>query len=387
MTSWITKLLALGLAAAATIAAGAQPVIVGAVVSQSGAQASLAADYRKALLLWRDEVNAAGGLLGRPVELRLLDDGSHAVRAGPLYAELIRDHKADLLIGPYGSAATLLAAAEAERSRRVMVNGAGAASTVHKRSPQYVFQSAIPYSAYGEGVLELARSAGCRQLFILANDNAAAAEMAGAAHAAARSQGFSAGQAETYSGGTAGFTVALEKARAAGADCWIAFGGARDAAEMVKTFKKAGYAPRLFFASGSTRRNFIELVGQDAEFTLGVMEYDARFATPGNAQFARAFAARWSARPGRAAAEGYAAATVLAEAVRRAGALDQHKLRSALAALEIDTVLGAYRVNPANGAQVGMKPAVTQIVEGRPQIVSSATLQPYPRWNERRLLK
>ena len=126
MTSWITSLFVLAAGLAPAFAQDS-PVAVGAVISQTGMQAHLAADYQKALLLWQDEVNAAGGLLGRPVELRLLDDGSQAVRAGALYAELIRD-KADLLIGPFGSAATLLALGQAERSRRVLINGAGPAS-------------------------------------------------------------------------------------------------------------------------------------------------------------------------------------------------------------------------------------------------------------------
>jgi branched-chain amino acid transport system substrate-binding protein len=79
MTGSITRFLVLCVAAlplARAQDAPLLPVVVGAVVSQSGPHADLAADYRKALLLWQDEVNAAGGLLGRRVELRLLDDGS-----------------------------------------------------------------------------------------------------------------------------------------------------------------------------------------------------------------------------------------------------------------------------------------------------------------------
>src|SRR5882672_8169171 len=112
----VKYLFSLFLLVAAFDASSQQPLVVGAVVSETGVHAKLAADYRKALLLWQDEVNAAGGLLGRPVELRLLDDGSEAVRAGALYRDLIAD-KADALIGPYGSAATLMASAEAENAR------------------------------------------------------------------------------------------------------------------------------------------------------------------------------------------------------------------------------------------------------------------------------
>src|SRR5829696_3435996 len=120
MTSWITSFL---LFAFAVLAQAQGAIVVGAVVSKTGQHADLAAGYAKGIQLWEAEINGAGGLLGRPVELRMLDDGSDAVRAGELYRQLIREARADVLIGPYGSAATRVAAAEAERERKLMVNG------------------------------------------------------------------------------------------------------------------------------------------------------------------------------------------------------------------------------------------------------------------------
>lgn len=370
----------------------ASPLIIGAVVSETGAHAGLAAGYRKALLLWRDEVNAAGGLLGRQVELRLLDDASEAIKAGRLYQQLIGD-KADALIGPYGTAATLVAAAEAETARRVLINGAGWSREVHKRSPRFVFQSAIPYDAYGAGVLEIARDAGHKKLFILARDEPAAREMAAGTLAAALKLGFSASEVGVYGSGADDFALLVARARAEQADAWIAFGEPRDAAEMVKSFKRLKYAPQLFLARGTASPKFVEAVGQDAEFSLGTLEYDPRFTTPGNASFVKAFTAKWSAPPGAAAAEGYAAASVLAAGLRSAGSADPNKLRAALAALTTATVLGDFKVDPATGEQLATRPAVTQILKGRAEIVWPRALEtarpvlPYPQWSERRLLK
>jgi branched-chain amino acid transport system substrate-binding protein len=353
------------------------------VVSQTGAHAELAADYAKGLELWRDEVNAAGGLLGRRLELRLLDDASQAVRAGPLYARLIREEKADLLVGPYGSAATLVAAAEAERARRVMVNGAAPAAAVHSRGPRYLFQTAIPYAAYGAGALEIAAGAGYRRLFILARDDAASREMAQGTHTAAAHE-FVVSDIALYKPGTLDFAAQVAKARAVGAQAWIAFGDVRDAAEMVKTFKRLNYAPQLFFARGASHPRFIALVGQDAEFSLGAVDYDPRVGAQARS-FAKAFAAKWTLPPTLAAAEGYAAGTVLAAAVRSAGTLDQEKLRAALAELKLTTVLGEYQVARENGAQIGAKPVVVQIRRGRPEL--GTPLLPYPQWNERTLIR
>lgn len=391
MTSWITSLSLIASLWGASAVAG-NPIVVGAVVSTTGAQAAAAEGYRRALLLWEEEVNAAGGLLGRRVEVRLRDDRSQAVRARAEYEKLVEE-KADALIGPYGSAATLMGAAVAERARRVMVNGGGPARTVHKRAPQYLFQSAVPYAAYGAGVLELARSAGLERLLILGREDPRSRDMAEATAELARAQGFAAVEMISYPGGNADFEPQVKLARAAGMQAWIAFGEVREAADMVRTFKRLDYAPQLLYARAAAEPAFVELLGQDAEFSLGALEYDARLATPGNEAFARAYAARWSEPAGLAAAQGYAAATVLAAAVREAGSLEPQKLRAALARLETGTVLGPYRVDPANGSQAAMRAPVAQILRGRPTVVwpreleAANALLPYPQWGERSLLK
>src|SRR5262249_52421329 len=56
-----------------------------------------------ALELWRDDVNAKGGLLGRPVELVYYDDQSSPSNVPALYTKLITVDKVDLLLGPYAT--------------------------------------------------------------------------------------------------------------------------------------------------------------------------------------------------------------------------------------------------------------------------------------------
>jgi branched-chain amino acid transport system substrate-binding protein len=379
MTSWITRfafLCVVGCANAQT------PIIVGAVITQTGAQAPDAEGYRAGLRVWEDEVNAAGGLLGRKVELRLLDDGSNAIRNGALYEQLIQDEHADLLIGPFGTAATLLAAAVAERSRRVMINGAGPGGNVHKRLPRYVFQTGIPYKAYGPVLRELLQREGISRLYILARDDTASKEMAESLRA------LTSGEIEIYGSDVLDFTPLVKKAQALNAEAWIAFGGTRDAADMVRTFHRLNYAPRLFFARAASDPKFPQLVGQDAEFTLTSIEYDARLATPGNDQFVKAFTAKWNGAPDKAAADGYAAGTVLAAAVRQAGTLDQERLRRALGAIEVDTVLGRQKMNPAGGDQMAARPALAQIFGGRPApLPKDERSAPYPAWSERKVIR
>ena len=294
--------------ASAQAPAVAPPVIVGAVVSETGILAGLAADYRRALILWHEELNRAGGLLKRRVALRLLDDGSDAKRSGELYAQLIRE-KADLLIGPFGSAATLTASAQAESARRVLINGAGPSLAVHQRSPRYLFQTTISNAAYGVGVLEIVKAQGFSSATILARNDHTAREIADATRDRALKQGLKVAAFQVYAGGTENFATHVEKGRA---DAWIVFGEVRDTADILRTLRKVGYAPGLFFARSADDLRLIALVGQDAEYALATQEYDPKFRTQGNEQFAAAYAARWSAQPSFAAAQGYAAGTVLA---------------------------------------------------------------------------
>jgi branched-chain amino acid transport system substrate-binding protein len=217
--------------------------------------------------------------------------------------------------------------------------------------------------------------------------------MGDAVQAQARKLGIGRVELEVYAGGTADFLPQLYRAMGVNADAWIAFGDARDGADMLKTLKRHGYVPRIFYLRGSIDPHFISLVGQDAEFILGSKEYDARFPTAGNAKFVQAFSAKWSAPPGPLAAAAYAAGSVLAAAVRRAGTVDAQKLRGVLASLEVETVLGPYRVDPASGAQVGMKPVLMQIVKGRPQpvwpwpLAGDRALAPFVSWTERQRLR
>ena len=91
------------LALAPAVFAQGKPVVIGAALAQTGFIADLALGMRNGLLLWQTQVNAAGGLLGRQVELKLYDDASEALRSTALYELLIKDDGAELLIGPFGS--------------------------------------------------------------------------------------------------------------------------------------------------------------------------------------------------------------------------------------------------------------------------------------------
>ena len=79
------------------------PIKIGLSLALTGAGASPSKVINTALDIWRDDVNAKGGLLGRPVELVIYDDQSTPANVPGIYTKLITGDKVDLLLGPYGT--------------------------------------------------------------------------------------------------------------------------------------------------------------------------------------------------------------------------------------------------------------------------------------------
>ena len=84
-------------------ARAAEPIKIGFSMALTGSVAQNGKQLIIALELWRDDVNAHGGLLGRPVELVYYDDQSNPGNVPGIYTKLITVDKVDLLLGPYAT--------------------------------------------------------------------------------------------------------------------------------------------------------------------------------------------------------------------------------------------------------------------------------------------
>jgi branched-chain amino acid transport system substrate-binding protein len=79
------------------------PIRIGVGLALTGAGAAPSKVIQTSLELWRDDVNAKGGILGRPVQLVIYDDQSTPANVPNVYTKLITVDKVDLLLGPYGT--------------------------------------------------------------------------------------------------------------------------------------------------------------------------------------------------------------------------------------------------------------------------------------------
>src|SRR5258706_515012 len=99
----VLKLLLAALGALSFAAAAQQPIKIGIGIAQTGGLSVGGKPALLALQMWRDDVNAKGGLLGRKVELISYDDQTNPALVPGIYTKLLDIDKVDLIIAPYGT--------------------------------------------------------------------------------------------------------------------------------------------------------------------------------------------------------------------------------------------------------------------------------------------
>src|SRR3954453_9602967 len=94
---------AAGLALAASPASAPEPIRIGFAMSPTGPNAGAGKRFLGGREIWRDEVNAKGGLLGRPVEFVYYDDQSNPSLVPGIYSKLLDADKVDLVVSPFAT--------------------------------------------------------------------------------------------------------------------------------------------------------------------------------------------------------------------------------------------------------------------------------------------
>jgi branched-chain amino acid transport system substrate-binding protein len=158
MRSHRAQLLSVGAAAAlaASLAAGCSsgssatggsakpPILIGASLSLTGDFSADGQAYERGYELWEHDVNASGGILGRKVQLVILNDNSSPTQVDTNYTDLITVHHVDLTFGPFSSLLTAPAAEVAHRYGFAFVEGAGGATLVFSEKLPNVFDVSLP---------------------------------------------------------------------------------------------------------------------------------------------------------------------------------------------------------------------------------------------------
>jgi branched-chain amino acid transport system substrate-binding protein len=368
MKTWLASI-ALAAVAAATPALAQDTIRIGIATSQTGNLADSSNHFWRGIELWRDKTNAAGGLLGKKVEFVVYDDRSDAATSARLYERLITSDKVDLLVSTIGSAQAATATAVAEKHHRVMINGGGASESIQLRGFKYIFQTAARISNYVDGIEPLMKAYKVKSMAFISRDYGAARDMDKVLKGMAQRNGVNVVQDEYFPAGNVDFSSQIAKARQSKPELWVSVGYPNEAIEMARQFKATNYTPKIFVHNGVAQEDFIKAAGKDGEGAMGMSLYEPSLKTAGNAEFVRDFKAKYGYEPGYYSSFGYNSVYVLGEAVKKAGSLDQEKLREVLTTMKLDTIMGKHEVDPKTGMQVGIRGLLVQIQNGKREIV------------------
>ena len=131
-----------------TNSAGSAPITIGASLSLTGSRSADGQAFQKGYELWVRDVNAAGGIMGRQVELTILNDASSPNQVVTNYQTLINTDHVDLTFGPFSSLLTGPASVVAARNGYAFIEGAGGApgvfETPQNEADHNVFDVSLP---------------------------------------------------------------------------------------------------------------------------------------------------------------------------------------------------------------------------------------------------
>jgi branched-chain amino acid transport system substrate-binding protein len=145
----VGALATLGVAACSTAASGTQsgphaPIIVGATEPLTGQFSAEGTASLRGLQLWASDVNEIGGLLGRPVRLKILNDDSNPRTVTKDYNKLITQDHVNLTVAPFSSLLAVEAAKVASRYHFALPDGSAAAPGVYSLGNPWVFGITTP---------------------------------------------------------------------------------------------------------------------------------------------------------------------------------------------------------------------------------------------------
>jgi branched-chain amino acid transport system substrate-binding protein len=133
-------------------AANKTPIIIGASLSLTGDFSTDGLAFQKGYQLWESTVNAAGGIMGRTVQLKILNDNSDPNQVQTNYQTLINSDHVDLLFGPFSSLLTTPSDSVAARAGYALVEGAGGTEAVFtnpaNEADKNVFDVSLPVRDY-----------------------------------------------------------------------------------------------------------------------------------------------------------------------------------------------------------------------------------------------
>lgn len=290
--------------------------------------------YAEGLEMAVDEVNAGGGVLGRPLRLVREDDGE-SVDGGRLVAQrLAADPDVVAVIGHLNSHVSIPASDIYERGGLLMLTPASTAPELTRRGHRRVFRSVHDDEDVGRQMVDLAADQGWRKVYVVYVRTSYGEGLATAFEAAAVDGHVSVVGREAYGADGSGLDALVRDIRqtreARGVDAVFLAGVPPEAGAVIAALRRGGVGAPVFGGEALDTVELVESAGGAAEGVYVASVFHPDDPRPESQAFRRAFEARYGQAPDSWAARGYEAVRVLAQAMEAAGSAAPDAVAAAL---------------------------------------------------------
>lgn len=328
------------------------PIKIGMSMAQTG---GLAGGGKASLLgieVWRDDVNARGGLLGRKVELVVYDDKSSASETPAIYSKLLDVDKVDILFAPYATVPTA-PLMPLVKQRGMLLMGNFSFQVNSKVGHDMWFNNAPwgPADSWASSFLDLGQKAGGKSIALLAADQEFAQNLAKTAREVATKLGMQVVFDQAYPPSTVEFSGILRALKAAKPDIVYVASYPPDSAGILRGVNEIGVGDNVkLFGGGMVGLQFGAVMENLGSLLNGVVNYNTWLPEPSMYNDGtKAFFETYTKRAVEAKVDplgyylapyGYASGQMIEQAVKAVGSLDQKALAKYLRENTHKTIVG-----------------------------------------------
>jgi branched-chain amino acid transport system substrate-binding protein len=338
----------------ASAARAAEPITIGFGMALTGGLAAAGKTALLAMQIWQDDVNAKGGLMGRPVKLVYYDDQSTPPTVPGIYTKLLDVDKVDLIVSGYGTNMIAPAMPVAIQHDRLFLGLFGLAVNSEFHYPKYFSMLPTgpdPKHAFSEPFFKvvMAKEPKPKTLAIVAADAEYPKNASEGARETAKSLGLKIVYDKSYPPSTADYSPIVHAVQAADPEVVFVASYPPDSVGMVRAATEIGLKTR-YFGGGMVGLQFTTIKQQLGPKLNGILDYDwwipaPKMQFPGIMEFLEKYQAKapgegidplgWYLPP-----FAYANLQVLGQAIEGAKSLDQAKLADYIRSHPFNTIVG-----------------------------------------------
>jgi branched-chain amino acid transport system substrate-binding protein len=343
--------------------AAAQEIKLGGLLETSGFIASLGQPGLDGAQLAVDQVNAAGGINGRKVTLVNVNSESDNTKTVSGAKRLLEQDKVVAIIGPMSSGSAFAVADTVERARIPMIaNGASRGIVQPPETRKFMFLAPLTDVVVQSVMFKDMQAKGIKRIAILNSDVAFGTSGRDSLEKAAGQYGIAIVAKETFGNADTDMTPQLTKIRATDAEATVLWATGPALAIATKNHRALGLKTSLYLAHSANDFNFLRLAGDAANGVLlpssKIYVTDSLPAAdpqkPVVERFVRDYEKKYGKPPATFAGNGYDAAMMIMEAIRKVGT-DPVKLRDAIEGTKDHVgVTAVYAYSPTD--HYGTKP-------------------------------